>query len=321
MKMSSPNAASGAAKAADRPADAAASNWVDRFAPRFAVPYLRLMRADRPIGWWLLLWPCWWSLALAGGGYQDWKLYLLFWAGAVIMRGAGCVLNDIADRDFDAKVEGTRARPIPSGAVSVSKAVIFMIALALAGLVILLQLSRLAIWLGVGSLLLIVIYPFMKRFTYWPQIFLGLAFNWGAVMGWAAMRNSLSAAPVVLYLGGILWTLGYDTIYAHQDKADDLIVGVKSTALKLGNRTKTWLWVFYGGAALLILSAGWLANSGVLFYPVMVFAAAHLISQIVTLDIDQPESCLVRFRANRSFGWIVFAAVLLGQIRSVSFGV
>lgn len=296
-----------------RPADAVAGGWVDRFAPLWALPYLRLMRADRPIGWWLLLWPCWWSLALAGAGIRQWYLYALFWVGAVVMRGAGCVYNDIVDRDFDGRVERTKGRPIPSGAVTVRQAVIFMGALGLVGLAVLLQLNSVAIFLGIGSLSLVAIYPFMKRFTYWPQVFLGLAFNWGAVMGWAAQSGSLSKAAIALYLGGICWTLGYDTIYAHQDKEDDMLIGVKSTALKFGAATKIWLIGFYTVAAAMILLAGWLANTGVLFYPLMIIAAAHLIYQIVSVDISSPASCLACFRANRGFGWIVFAGALAGQ--------
>lgn len=297
-----------------RPADAMPDGWVDRFAPRITIPYLRLMRADRPIGWWLLLWPCLWSLALAGAGLAQWYLYLLFFVGAVVMRGAGCVLNDIVDRDFDGQVERTKGRPIPSGAVTVRQAVIFMAALSLAGLLILVQLKPFAIYLGIASLGLIVIYPFMKRFTYWPQVFLGLAFNWGALMGWASVHNALSPAALALYAGGIAWTLGYDTIYAHQDKQDDLLAGIKSTALKFGSNTRNWLWGFYSTAILMFLVAGWLANAGVLFYLVMVFAASHLIHQIVTVDIDSAADCLARFKSNRDFGWIVFVGAIAGRI-------
>ena len=298
---------------ASRPADAVTGGWVDRYAPEFTKPYLRLMRADRPIGWWLLLWPCWWSLALAGAGLDHWYLYGLFLVGAVVMRGAGCVYNDIVDRDFDGRVERTRGRPIPSGAVTVRQAIIFMAALGLVGLLVLLALKPFAIILGLASLGLIAIYPFMKRFTYWPQIFLGLAFNWGALMGWAAVHGSLSPAASALYLGGIAWTLGYDTIYAHQDKEDDIMIGVKSTALRLGNATKIWLAGFYAVAFLLFLLAGWLANAGILFYLVMVLAAAHLIYQVVALDISSPANCLALFRANKGFGWIVFAGAALAR--------
>ncbi len=298
----------------DRPADAVKGSWVDERAPEFAKPYLRMMRADRPVGWWLLLWPCWWSLALAGAGPDSWTLYVLFYIGAVAMRGAGCTYNDIVDRNFDGRVARTQARPLPSGAITVRQAILFMLALCLAGLLVLLQLPPTAIGLGVISLALVAIYPFMKRFTYWPQIFLGLAFNWGALMGWAAYRDSIGLAPVVLYLAGICWTLGYDTIYAHQDKEDDLAIGLKSTALKFGADTGKWLWGFYGGAIFLITLSGWLANTGVLFYPLLILAASHLIHQITSVDIHSSDSCLKHFRANRTFGWIVFAAALAGQI-------
>jgi 4-hydroxybenzoate polyprenyltransferase len=297
-----------------RPADAIPESWVDRFAPDIAKPYLRLMRADRPIGWWLLLWPCWWSLALAGAGPRQWPLYALFLIGAIVMRGAGCVYNDIVDRDFDAKVERTRDRPLPSGKVSVRQAVIFMGFLCLTGLLVLLQLDPFAITLGLASLGLIAIYPFMKRFTYWPQIFLGLAFNWGALMGSAAVDGAISPAALALYLGGIFWTLGYDTIYAHQDKEDDMLIGVKSTALRLGNATKIWLAGFYAAALLMFLGAGWLANAGVLFYPLLGLASLHLCWQIAAVDISSPANCLTLFRANKVFGWIVFAAAALAQL-------
>jgi 4-hydroxybenzoate polyprenyltransferase len=301
-------------------ADAVKGSWVNRFAPDALKPYLWLMRADRPIGWWLLLWPCWWSLALAGAGVRtgtgphQFYLYALFMLGAIVMRGAGCAYNDIVDRDFDARVERTRSRPIPSGAVSVRKAWAFTALLGLIGLLVLLQLGPFAIILGLASLAIVALYPFMKRFTYWPQIVLGLAFNWGALMGWATLRGSLSLAPLALYLGGICWTLGYDTIYAHQDKQDDILIGVKSTALRFGPTTKIWLWGFYGAAFFMFLTAGMLAKVGILFYPLMVFAAAHLIHQIITVDISSPDSCLKHFRANRDFGWIVFMCLLAGQI-------
>ena len=221
-----------------RVSDAPPSNWVDRHAPDFAKPYLRLMRADRPIGTWLLLWPCWWSAALAwkaaGTRIPDLWLLLLFAIGATVMRGAGCVYNDIADRDFDAQVARTRSRPIPSGQVSITQAAIFMVALCLIGLAVLLQFNRFAIILGMASLGIVALYPFMKRITYWPQTVLGLAFSWGALMGWAEVFGRLDAPALLLYAASIAWTVGYDTIYAHQDKEDDALVGLKSTALKFG---------------------------------------------------------------------------------------
>lgn len=222
-----------------RPADAAPSTWVDHM-PAALRPYLRLARADRPIGVWLLMLPCWWSTALAAppGGLPDWRLLLLFFVGSAVMRGAGCTLNDIADRDIDAQVARTRGRPLPSGAIGVKAAFAFLGLQALAGLLVLLSLNEFTVWLGIASLLPVAIYPFMKRITYWPQAVLGIAFNWGALVGWTAVRGDLGWPAVLLYVAGILWTLGYDTIYAHQDKEDDAVVGVKSTALRLGDRTR-----------------------------------------------------------------------------------
>ncbi|MGI9464083.1 MAG: 4-hydroxybenzoate octaprenyltransferase, partial [Aestuariivirgaceae bacterium] len=230
-------------------ADAVKLHWADHWLPAAARPYARLCRLERPIGWWLLLLPCWWSIALAqinsGGGMPDIKLLVLFLLGAVLMRGAGCTFNDIIDRDFDAQVARTRSRPIPSGQVSVNKARLFLIVQALIAFIILMQFNWFAVALGIASLITVVIYPFMKRFTYWPQFFLGLAFNWGALLGWAAVLGRLDPAALVLYAGGISWTLAYDTIYAHQDKEDDVLIGVKSTALKFGAATHKWLAGFF----------------------------------------------------------------------------
>ncbi|MEQ8267191.1 MAG: 4-hydroxybenzoate octaprenyltransferase [Parvibaculum sp.] len=297
-----------------RVADAPPANWVDRFAPRFARPYMRLARLDRPIGTWLLLLPCWWSIALAGRGGPDLWLMLLFAVGAVAMRGAGCTYNDIVDRDIDAAVERTRSRPIPSGAVGIDAAWAFLVAQCLVGLAVLLALNTFTVALGLASLALVAIYPFMKRITHWPQFVLGLAFNWGALMGWAAVEGSLSAAPVLLYLGAVAWTVGYDTIYAHQDKEDDALIGVKSTALKFGASTKTWLWFFYGVMMVALVAAGAASGVGFFFYPVAALAGALLVWQIVTLDIDDPARCLRLFRSNRDFGLIVFAAIVAGQV-------
>ncbi len=297
-----------------RVADAPPENWVDRHAPASFRPYARLARLDRPIGWWLLLLPCWWSVALATEGWPSLVLLALFLIGAVAMRGAGCTWNDIVDRDIDAAVARTRLRPIPSGAVSVKAAWAFLLAQCLVGLAVLLTFNSFAIALGFSSLLLVAIYPFMKRITYWPQFVLGLAFNWGALMGWAAVEGSLSAAPVLLYLGAIAWTVGYDTIYAHQDREDDALIGVKSTALKFGASTKTWLWFFYGIMAVALVASGAAAGLGFFFYPVAALALALLVWQIVTLDIDDPARCLRLFRSNRDFGLIVFAAIVAGQV-------
>ncbi|ABS62276.1 4-hydroxybenzoate polyprenyl transferase [Parvibaculum lavamentivorans DS-1] len=301
-------------QAETRVADAPPANWVDRFAPRFARPYMRLARLDRPIGTWLLLLPCWWSIALAGDAGPDLGLMLIFAIGAIVMRGAGCTWNDIADRNIDAAVERTRSRPIPSGAVSVKAAWIFLAAQCLAGLAVLLSLNAFTIALGLASLALVAIYPFMKRVTYWPQIVLGLAFNWGALMGWAAVTGSLALAPALLYLGAIFWTVGYDTIYAHQDKDDDALIGVKSSALKLGASTRKWLWVFYGAMIAALVASGAAASIGMFFYLGVALAALQLVWQIVKLDVDDPALCLHLFRSNRDFGFIVFAAIVAGKL-------
>ena len=297
--------------AGGRVADAVHRHWADRFLPAGWRPYARLARLERPIGWWLLLLPGWWAIALArgagGGGLPDLKLLALFLIGAVAMRGAGCTYNDIVDRDFDAQVARTRSRPIPSGQVSVTGAKIFLIAQALVGFVILIQFNTFAIALGVASLLTIAVYPHMKRYTYWPQVFLGIAFNWGALLGWAAVAGRLDPAALVLYAGGIFWTLAYDTIYAHQDKEDDILIGVKSTALRLGAASPKWLAGFFAMALILIDAAGWLSGAGIIFHTAMAAAALHAAWQLSRLDIDDPGRCLKLFRANRDFGLIIFA--------------
>lgn len=227
------------------------------------------------------------------------------------MRGAGCVVNDLTDMKFDALVERTKDRPLPSGRVSVFQAILFLAALCLIGLVILLQFNELTLYLGVGSLLLIVVYPFMKRITYWPQAFLGLTFNWGALMGWSAVTGRLDLPAFLLYAGGILWTLGYDTIYAHQDKQDDALIGVKSTALKFGDKTKQALVIFYTGAMILFIAAGAAAHMGLVFYCVSMAAILHLTWQIRLLNTENETICLKLFRSNSHFGFIFFAAILL----------
>jgi len=292
----------------------APGNWIDRWAPPAFRPYVRLARFDRPIGTWLLLWPCWWSLALAAnwqsGGFPSPWMLILFAVGAIAMRGAGCTYNDLVDRDFDGRVARTWSRPIPSGQVSVTAARVFMVILSLIGFAVLVQFNSFAILLGVASLGIVAIYPFMKRFTYWPQLFLGFAFNWGALLGWAAVTGTLHPAAVVLYLTGIAWTIGYDTIYAHQDKEDDALLGLKSTALRFGAKTRRWLTLFYGLAIAGLILTGFLAGQGVIYFAGLAVAAAHFAWQIATIDINDPDRCLTLFRSNRDFGWIVFAAIL-----------
>jgi 4-hydroxybenzoate polyprenyltransferase len=252
-------------EAAARVADAT-GNWVDTLAPPWARPYLRLSRLDRPIGSWLLLMPCWWSAALAAGvAHNISRLPLviaLFFVGAFVMRGAGCTWNDITDRDLDAKVERTRSRPIPAGQVSVPQALVFLVVQALIGLVVLLQFNRFAIATGIASLAIVAVYPFMKRITWWPQVVLGLAFSWGALMGFAVTLGRIDATALSLYAGSIAWVIGYDTIYAHQDAEDDALIGIKSTARLFGERTHRALIVFYALAVVLIGVTMWLAGVG-----------------------------------------------------------
>lgn len=296
-------------------ADASRQNWVDAYAPEFVQPYFKLSRIDRPIGTWLLLFPGLWSLALAGpvDQFPDTWLVLLFAIGAFVMRGAGCTLNDIADRKFDDMVERTRKRPIPSGQVTIFLAFLWLGFQCLVGLLVLLQFNHMAIIVGAASLVLVAIYPFAKRITYWPQLFLGLAFNYGALLGWVAVTGQLSVVAAILYIGGITWTLGYDTIYAHQDKEDDVLIGVKSTALKFGANTGNWLIGFYAVTLLAICISGWMVGLSIFFYIGMAGAAAHLFWQIRYLEIDDSDRCLMLFKSNKIFGAIVFLAIIAGK--------
>jgi 4-hydroxybenzoate polyprenyltransferase len=293
----------------------ATGNWVDTIAPAWSRPYLRLARLDRPIGSWLLLLPCWWSVALAaiadGSLGPSLNHIALFFVGAFAMRGAGCTWNDIVDRDLDASVERTRSRPIPSGQVSVKRAFGFLALQALAGFLVLISFNSFTIALGIASLAIVAVYPFMKRITYWPQIVLGLAFSWGALMGWAAAFGRLDSPAVLLYAGAIAWVIGYDTIYAHQDREDDALIGIKSTALLFGRRTKRMLSLFYGLAVMLIGAAGFVAGAGLVFAVGLLAFAGHLAWQVARLDIDDPDLCLAVFKSDRDAGLILFAGMLL----------
>lgn len=308
-----------------RVSDAPSGHWVYRLLPRGLWPYAQLARWDRPIGWWLLLWPCWWSAALAASAGAkaglSWNAALpslwhlvLFLIGAVAMRGAGCTYNDIVDEDIDAKVERTRSRPLPSRQVSGKQAWTFLVLQALAGLLVLLQFNRFAILTGIASLVIVAAYPFMKRITDWPQFVLGLAFSWGALMGWAAHFGALALAPVLLYAGSILWVIGYDTIYAHQDKEDDALVGVRSTARLFGSRTKPALLLLYGGALVLFAAAFVSARVPLPAYVGLVAAGAHMLRQIRILDIDNPTQCLKLFHSNKVVGWLIFLGLLGGGL-------
>ena len=288
--------------------------WVGRL-PAAWQPYALLMRADRPIGAWLLFLPGLWGIAMVapGWGLGLW-LTLLFFLGAFIMRGAGCVVNDLWDRDIDARVERTRGRPLASGALRPRQAVAFLAVLCALGLLILLQLHPLAILLGVLSLVPVALYPAAKRVTDYPQLVLGFTFGWGALMGPVAASGTLGLAAVALYAAVILWILGYDTIYAHQDREDDAMVGIRSTALKFGARTRPFLAVCYLGALVLLLLAGWLGGLSFWFIPALLPAAALLGFQIIALDIRDPARCLWLFKLNREVGLLVAAAILLGRL-------
>ncbi|MER9327174.1 4-hydroxybenzoate octaprenyltransferase [Mesorhizobium sp. M0488] len=308
-----------------RVADAPNGHWVYRVLPRSIWPYAQLARWDRPIGWQLLLWPCWWSAALAASAYPRHgdpllsllpaPLYLvLFLIGAIAMRGAGCTYNDLVDEDIDNKVERTRSRPLPAGKVTRRRAWLFLVLQALAGLAVLLQFNSFAILLGICSLVVVAIYPFMKRITDWPQLVLGLAFSWGALMGWAVEFGDLDGPAVMLYIGSILWVIGYDTIYAHQDKEDDAIVGVRSTARLFGENTKSWLAGLYGGTLICFAIAFASAQAPVVALAGLIAAGAHMARQIAVLDIDNPDQCLRLFRSNNQVGWLIFLGLIGGAL-------
>ena len=308
-----------------RVADAPSGHWVYRALPRAAWPYAQLARWDRPIGWWLLLWPCWWSAALAASAHAEpgadiasllpspWIL-ALFLVGAIAMRGAGCTYNDIVDKGIDEQVARTRSRPLPSGQVSRKQAWAFLVAQALTGLLVLVQFNGFAIATGIASLAVVAVYPFAKRFTNWPQLFLGLAFSWGALMGWAVHFGTLATPAFLLYAGAILWTIGYDTIYAHQDKEDDALVGVRSTARLFGARTRQALMILYFGALALFAMAFAAADAPLPAMAGLVAAAVHMTGQIRTLDIDDPDQCLRLFQSNKVLGWLVFLGLIGGAV-------
>ncbi|UJW85228.1 4-hydroxybenzoate octaprenyltransferase [Devosia sp. SL43] len=295
-------------------ADAQSGNWVDRYAPDWLKPYARLARWDRPIGFWLLFWPCVWGLALAAVanpllGFDWWGAVLMF-VGAVLMRGAGCTFNDIVDRDIDSSVARTRSRPIPSGAVTSRDALAFLIAQALLGSVILFQFNRFTVWAGVASLVLVAIYPFMKRVTWWPQAFLGLAFSYGALVGWSSQTGSFAMPALLLYMGTVLWVIGYDTIYALQDIEDDALIGVKSTARLFGSKARPIVAGFYAGAYLLWLAAATIAGAGIVFAVLSLVAAGLLAWQVQTVDAEKPDNPRARFYSNHYVGIVLSLALL-----------
>ena len=299
--------------------DIAEDGWVKNWLPKPVRPYALLMRLDRPIGTWLLLLPCWWSLGL-GWQLNQQKitllelgyLYFLFTVGAILMRGAGCIINDLWDRKLDQLVARTANRPIASGVISVTNAILFLLLLLTLSLTILLQLNETCWLLGFLVLLLVFSYPTFKRFTYWPQFVLGLTFNWGALMGWVSITGTIDTPSLILYLAGIFWTLGYDTIYAHQDKEDDALIGVKSSALALENLTKPFIYIVYTVTIFGIFLIGWISKFSIPFYLVCLIALCQLIWQIRALDLDSPNDCLKKFKSNRLFGFLITFAIFLG---------
>lgn len=302
-----------------RVADATPDNWVYRWLPRAAWPYAQLARLDRPIGWQLLMWPCFWSAGLAAnvqaaeGTFHPARFVFhlfLFFVGAVVMRGAGCTYNDLIDHEIDAQVARTRSRPLPSGRATRLQAKIFMVAQALVGFVILLQFNAFSIVLGIASLAVVALYPFAKRFTDWPQFFLGLAFSWGALMGWSAAFGNLSISAVIMYVGAIAWTVGYDSIYAHQDREDDALIGVRSTARLFGENTANWLIGLYGVTLVLLAVSYALVHAGPIAYLGLLSAGVAFVWQIKVLDIDDTVQCLKLFRFNHIVGAIIFAGLL-----------
>ncbi|MEM9725924.1 MAG: 4-hydroxybenzoate octaprenyltransferase [Pseudomonadota bacterium] len=320
---------SGGGPAPGAVADAPAGNWVDRYAEPAVRPYLRLMRADRLIGAWLLMLPGWQAIALAGG-WAEWSvqssrlatfgwvpvawLFVAFALGAVLMRGAGCVFNDLMDRDIDAKVARTQSRPLVSGDATVFGALALLATLCAAGLAILSSFNSFAVMVGLMAAVPVAIYPFMKRITHWPQAVLGLAFGWGALLGWAAMTGGLHAPAIALYASVFAWVIGYDTIYAHQDREDDALIGVRSTALLFGQRTWVALLWFYGFSVAFAGLAGALAELGPWFWVGLAAYALHLVGQVARLDVNDPDLCLHLFRSNREAGLLLLAAIVLGSL-------
>ncbi|WP_116653098.1 4-hydroxybenzoate octaprenyltransferase [Pelagibacterium sediminicola] len=295
-------------------ADAVRGNWVDRFAPDAAKPYLRMSRLDRPIGYQLLFWPCAFSLGLASIATDtpfNWYYLVLFFIGAIAMRGAGCTFNDIVDRDIDDKVARTRSRPIPSGQVSIKQATVWMVAQALAGLSVLVQFNTTTILFGIASLALVAIYPFMKRITFWPQLFLGLAFSWGALVGWTAIAGAIAWPAIVMYLGCIAWTIGYDTIYALQDIEDDVLIGVKSTARLAGEHVRAFVATFYAAAAILWAVSAWLVAPGLPFWVLFLVPLGLLAWQVATLERFNSAKCLMHFKSNHWLGVALTAALVV----------
>jgi 4-hydroxybenzoate polyprenyltransferase len=279
-----------------------------RFLPESLLPFALLARFDRPIGWWLLFWPCAWGVLLSGGATTHWRLILWMLVGAIAMRGAGCVYNDIVDRKLDAQVERTRNRPVASGAVSLKAAWVWLLLLCVFGLIVLLQLRLQAQIAALASLALVAAYPFMKRITWWPQAWLGLVFSWGAIVGWIAVTGTVDLPMLLLYGGTIFWVIGYDTIYALQDREDDALIGIRSSALRLGRNVRAGLSLFYGLAVVLWATAIWGVRSDALALAALLPVSVHLIWQVLTLKTDAPKDPLTKFRSNRLTGLLMALA-------------
>ncbi|AJC78153.1 UbiA prenyltransferase family protein [Rhizobium etli bv. phaseoli str. IE4803] len=310
----------------DRVSDAPSDNWVYRILPPWLWPYAQLARWDRPIGWQLLMWPCFWSATLAANAAIDEGLYsgsllvshlILYFIGAVAMRGAGCTYNDLVDHEIDMQVARTRSRPLPSGRVTRAHAKIFIGLQALVGLFVLLQFNWFTVFLGLLSLGIVALYPYAKRFTDWPQFYLGLAFSWGALMGWAGILGEISFASVLLYAASVAWTIGYDTIYAHQDKEDDELIGVRSTARLFGDRTRACLIGLYGLTLVLMFVAFALAGANLIAFLALLGAAGMFAWQIVRLDIEDAAQCLALFKSNNRVGLIIFFGLFISLLFAI----
>ncbi len=304
--------------------DAVRGHWVERMPSSFQ-PFLRLARADRPVGTWLLLIPCWWGLALGMANQGDLSSVPIYWGGALwygllfaigafVMRGAGCVYNDIVDQDIDAKVARTANRPLPSGQVTTKQAWAFLAALCFTGLLVLLQFNKMAIFTGLAAILLVAAYPFMKRITWWPQAWLGLTFNWGILVGYVAVAERFDLAMFLLYGAGVCWTIYYDTIYAHQDKEDDQLIGVRSTALRFGEKTTLALVFFAGLTVILTILSGVFSGMGAFFVGAMALASLHFFIQLKGLNYDDADQCLKVFKSNRNVGLLILGALLIGLL-------
>ena len=290
-------------------------NFLSRVTPQKWKPYILLARLDRPIGSWLLFLPCLWAILLASNEITTSNIVILlyFGLGSIIMRSAGCVINDLWDRNIDKKVERTKRRPLASGKLSVKQAVIFLGFLLSAGFIVLLQMNIFTIILGICSVFMIIIYPLMKRFTYWPQAFLGITFNWGALMGTSAIIGTINWTAILIYIGGIFWTLAYDTIYAHQDKKDDLLSGIKSSAIALGDKSRLWVSIFYCFSIIFFTLAGYSSGGELLFYLAMILPISYIVWQIKIWDPNDQKNSLIIFKSNRNFGVLLAFSYILGM--------